>query len=135
MAVVSCARLIVVGTDTKLVEAAALLSSEQGSLAVVCDHSGAVQGVVTDTMLIHRLGLASQQIFSARACQVMSRDFASRAATDSLAQVLTSMHRRGLVHMAVVGIDHKPMGVVYARDGLRALLAAGSLKNHNFATA
>ena len=128
MAVVSHARLIVVDTDTKLVEAAALMSSEQGSLAVVCDWAGAVQGVITDTMLIHQLGLANPQIFSERACEVMPRDFASCAPTDSLAQVLTTMHRRGLVHMAVVGINHKPVGVVCARDGLRALAAAGNFE-------
>ena len=126
MAVVSHARLIVVDTDTKLVEAAALMSSEQGSLAVVWDWAGAVQGVITDTMLIHQLGLANPQIFSERACEVMPRDFASCAPTDSLAQVLTTMHRRGLIHMAVVGINHKS-GCGLCPRGLACIVGSGQL--------
>ena len=128
MAVVAHARLLVVGTDTKLVEVAALLSSEQGSQAVVCDHSGAVQGVITDTMLVHQLGLASAHIFGTRASELMSREFESCRSTDSLVQVLATMHRRGLICVPVVDVGNRPSGVVYARDGLRALLAAGNFE-------
>ena len=34
--------------------------------------------------------------------------------------------RVGLIHVPVVDADNKPTGVVNARDGLRALLAAGN---------
>jgi CBS domain-containing protein len=36
------------------------------------------------------------------------------------------MHERGLIHVLLVDADNKLLGVVNARDGLRALLAAGN---------
>jgi CBS domain-containing protein len=36
------------------------------------------------------------------------------------------MHDRGLIHVVVVAAGNRPLGVVNARDGLRALLAAGN---------
>ncbi len=36
------------------------------------------------------------------------------------------MHSRGLIHVPILDTDNRPSGVVYARDGLRALLAAGN---------
>ena len=45
---------------------------------------------------------------------------------DSLSEVLAMMHDRGLIHVPVVDAGNKPVGVINARDGLRALLAAGN---------
>jgi predicted transcriptional regulator len=128
MAAVARARLLIVGTDSTLVEVAALLSSQQGSVAVVCDSVRSTVGVITDSMLIHQLGFAGQGIFTARAINVMSREFASCHLTDSLSHVLARMHRQACIHAPVVDADNKPIGVIYARDGLRALLAAGNFE-------
>ena len=45
---------------------------------------------------------------------------------------LAMMHKRGLIHMLVVNDRNRPLRVLNARDGLRALLAAG---NHEEGTA
>ena len=45
------------------------------------------------------------------------------AAADSLPNVLSIMQKRGFVHIPVVDEHSKPLGVVNARDALRALLA------------
>ena len=36
------------------------------------------------------------------------------------------MHARGLIHVLLIGAGNQPVGLLNARDGLRALLAAGN---------
>ncbi len=125
---VARARLLTVAVDARLADVAALMSGAQLSLAVVCDLSGAVVGVIADTLLVHQLGCGHAGIFTARAGDVMTREFTACCPTDSLTEVLAAMHNRGLVHVPIVDADNRPRGVVYARDGLRALLAAGNFE-------
>jgi CBS domain-containing protein len=123
---VARARLLTVGVDAKLAEVAALMSGAQLSLVVVCDASGAVVGVIADTLLIQQFGMGHAGIFATRAGDVMLQQFTACGPADSLPDVLALMHNHGFVHMPVVDGDKRPQGVVYARDGLRALLAAGN---------
>lgn len=122
---VARSRLVTVAVDALLVQVAALLSSSQISLVVVCDESGAAAGVITETILVRQLGFGQADLFSTRAGDVMVQDFAACQATHSLAEVLTLMHERGLTHVPVLDDNKRPVGVVNARDGLRALLAQG----------
>lgn len=119
-------RLLKVGMEALLAEVAALLSASQISLVVVCDASGAVVGVITETVLVRQLGFGRADVFTTRAGEVMNRDYTACAASDSLPAVLAMMHSRGLIHMLILEADNKPIGVLNARDGLRALLAAGN---------
>lgn len=119
-------RLIIVGIDTSLAEVAALLASSQISLVVVCDAAGSVVGVITETVLVRQLGFGSADVFSTHAGEVMNRDFTACAPSDCLSDVLAMMHARGLIHVLIVETGNKPVGVLNARDGLRALLAAGN---------
>jgi CBS domain-containing protein len=132
MATVSAARLLTVGTLTTLVEVAALLSSAQGSLAVVCNTSGAAVGVITESLLVHQLGLAQagavQSVLTECAQLVMQRHFMTCSPSDSLSRVMAAMHSGGLIHVTVIDAHHRPVGVIYARDGLRALLAASNFE-------
>ena len=122
------ARLLIVATDTTLVEVAALLSREQGSVVVVCELSGLAVGLITDGMLIHQLALAGSNFSTARAADVMQREFPSCSPSDSLARVLATMHQQSLVHLPVIDVDHRPVGMMTASDGLRALLAVGNVE-------
>ena len=119
------ARLVTVGVDALLAQVAALLSSSQISLVVVCDAAGVAVGVVTETILVRQLGFGKADVFSTRAGEVMAVDFTVCHPVDSLEELLASMHQRGLVHVPVVDDQGRPVGVVNARDGLRALLALG----------
>lgn len=123
---VARSRLLMVGADAVLVEVAALLSAAQISVVVVCDDAGAPMGVITETALVRRLGLGQADFFSTRAADVMTREFTACAPGDLLSDVLAMMHTRGLIHVLVVDAGNMPLGVVNARDGLRALLAAGN---------
>jgi CBS domain-containing protein len=123
---VARSRLLTVAANSLLVEVAALLSSAQISVVVVCDAAGAPLGTITETLLIRRLGLGQADFFTTHAGDVMTRGFVACAPEDLLSDVLATMHARGLIHVLVVDSGNKLLGVVNARDGLRALLAAGN---------
>jgi CBS domain-containing protein len=124
--VIARARLLTVPADAMLVEVAALLSSAQISVVVVCDAAGAALGVITETTLVRRLGLGQADFFTTHAGAVMTPEFTACAPEDLLSDVLSMMHTRGLIHVLLLGADRHPIGVLNARDGLRALLAAGN---------
>ncbi len=119
-------RLLTVAADALLVEVAALLSGAQISVVVVCDGAGAAVGVITETTLVRRLGLGQADFFTTQARDVMTNEFTACGPEDLLSDVLAMMHTRGLIHVILLEASRHPMGVLNARDGLRALLAAGN---------
>lgn len=119
-------RLLTVGMDALLVKVAALLSNAQISVVVVCDAAGLAVGTITETVLVRRLGLGQADFFTTRAGDVMTREITNCMPDDVLSEVLAMMHKRGLIHVLVVDPANKPLGVLNAPDGLRALLAAGN---------
>jgi CBS domain-containing protein len=123
---VARSRLLTVGADALLAEVAALLSDSQISLVVVCDVSGAAVGAITESILVRQLGFGQASVFTTSAGEVMTREFSVCMPTDPLSEILAVMHNQGLLHVLVVDASNKPLGVVNARDGLRALLAAGN---------
>jgi CBS domain-containing protein len=123
---VARSRLLSVNFEAPLVEVAALLSSAQISVVVVSDAAGAPLGTITETVLIRRLGLGGADFFATVAGDVMTPGFASCAPEDLLSEVLATMHERGFIHVLLVDKGNRLLGVVNARDGLRALLAAGN---------
>ncbi len=125
IAAVARSRLQTVAPDSPLVEVTARLSNAQISAAVVCDVEGRPLGLVTETMLVRRLGLGQADFFGTGAAAVMTREFASCLPEDSLSEVLAMMHERGLIHLLLLDAEGQALGLLNARDGLRALLAAG----------
>ena len=123
---VALSRLLTVAAKSLLVDVAALLSSAQISVVVVCDAAGAPLGIITETVLVKRLGMGQANFFSTGAGEVMTQEFATCMPQDLLSDVLAKMQERGLIHVLLVNSDNKLLGVVNARDGLRALLAAGN---------
>ncbi len=95
-------------------------------MVVVCDAAGIALGTITETVLVRRLGLGQADFFSTHAGDVATREIVTCAPDDALSDVLAMMHTRGLVHALVVDPANKPLGVLNARDGLLALLAAGN---------
>ena len=123
---VTRSRLLRVGGDALLVEVAAPLSNAQISVVVVCDAAGRAVGTITETVLVRRLGLGQADFFTTHAGDVATPEITPCAPDDLLSDVLAVMHKRGLIHVLVVDAANKPVGVLNARDGLRALLAAGN---------
>jgi len=123
---VARSRLLTVTSNSLLVEVAALLSSAQISVVVVSDAEGEPLGTITETCLVRYLGLGQADFFTTGAGEVMTRGFAACSPEDLLSDVLATMHERGLIHVLLVDSGNKLLGVVNARDGLRAQLAAGN---------
>lgn len=76
-------------------------------------------------MLVRRLGLGEADflnLMQVKSCQRASR----RARWKSRFPRFAMMHQRGLIYVLVVSQDNKAVGVLNARDGLRALLDAGN---------
>ena len=121
-------RLLKVGLDAMLTEVAKRMSDAQLSLALVCDANGLVAGVISEALLVHQLGLGHRILFRAHAGDVMARQVMTCAPSDSLPAVLAAMQNRGLIHVLIVDSTSRPTGVIYARDGLRALLATGNFE-------
>ena len=126
MEVIARSRLFTVSADALLVDVAARLSSAQISVVVVCDAAGVAVGTITETVLIRHLGLGHADFFATRAGDVMTREFPTCTPQALLSDVLAQMHALGLIHVPVIATDNRPLGVLNARDGLRALLAAGN---------
>ena len=120
---VARSRLVTISADASLVDAAKLLSDTQISLVAVCSSDGTMVGVVTKTDIIRQIGHCMGSACAAAAADVMTRDVASCRPTDCLPDVLSMMGQRGFVHVPVVDEESRPLGVVNARDALRALLA------------
>lgn len=126
VAAVARSRLRTVAPETLLADVAALLASAQTSVVVVCDAAGAALGIITETILVRRMGLRQADFFTTPASAVMTAGFTACAPGDRLADVLAMMHTRGLTHVLLQGADRHALGVLTARDGLRVLLAAGN---------
>ena len=119
-------RLLTVPEDMRLVQVAALLSGSQVGVVVVCDADGVALGVISDATLVRHLGLGHADFLNTRAGEVMTRDFSACGVQDLLSDVLALMHTRGLTQALLLDAARHPLGVLNARDGLRALLAAGN---------
>jgi len=120
---VARSRLVTIGADATLLDAAKLLSDTQISLVVACDSDGAMVGVVTKTDIVRQIGHGGGSACARVDAHLMTRNVASCRPTDCLPDVLALMHKRGFVHIPVVDEAFKPIGVVNARDALRELLA------------
>ena len=71
--------------------------------------------------------VAAAEARAAAPARVSSIEAVARSRLQAVsADVLAMMHTRGLIHVLLVDADNKALGVINARDGLRALLAAGN---------
>ena len=116
-------RLVTASVDALLVSVAKLLLDTQISLVVVCNSGGAMVGVITKSNIVQWVSQRRRGIRTATAADMMTRDVTDCHPTDCLPDVLSMMQKCGFVHIPVVDESSKPLGVINARDALRALFA------------
>lgn len=116
-------RLATASVDARLVKVAKLLSSSDVSLVVVCGSDGTMVGIITKSNIVEQIGQCQGAGCMIPASQVMVRDVTYCGSDDCLADVLSVMAQHGFVHVPVLDEQSRPIGVVNARDALRALLA------------
>ncbi len=108
-----------------MLESAQRLSETQIGLVVVCDLDGVIAGVISKSDIVRQIGYCVGNACKTRACDLMTTDVICCEPNDSLADVLAMMEQRGLVHLPLLDGERRPIGVVNARDALRALVQAG----------
>jgi CBS domain-containing protein len=115
-------RLVTAAIDASLTELARLLSDTPVSLVVVCTRERTMVGIVTRTDVVRKIAQSPAAVGWLRAADAMTRGVVHCRPDDPLHEVLQTMGKHGLVHMPVVNGGAHPVGVVEARDALRALM-------------
>jgi CBS domain-containing protein len=115
-------RLVTAATDALLPDLARLLSDTPVSLVVVCTREQTMAGIVTKTDVVRRIAESPAAVGWLRAADAMTREVIHCHPGDVLEEVLGVMREHSLVHMPVVDAGARPVGVLEARDALRALM-------------
>jgi CBS domain-containing protein len=114
--------LVTVTTEALLIDAAKLLNDPRRNLVVVCDDGGKMAGVITKTDIVSRISHCTGCSCTMAASHVMTREVVFCHPNDWLHEVWSIVKQRGLKNVPVVDQDTKPLGVLSARDMVRALL-------------
>jgi CBS domain-containing protein len=115
-------RLSVIEAGAPVREAATLMSKPHTDLIVVCDH-GDMAGVLTKTDIVGQIGRCMGSGCTARVDSIMTRDVTYCRTDDVLLEVWSVMRERGLQRVPILDEARGPLGIIYARDALQALLS------------
>lgn len=116
------ARLVTIGAEARLVEAASLLTDPEHNLVVVSDGRGRIAGVVTKTDIVSHLSECSGFSCTTTVERVMSRDAVICRPNDWLEEVWRLFSERRLKNIPVIDAQNTPLGILNVRDALEALL-------------
>ena len=114
-------RLVTVGHDAPLLEAARLLGGSS-DLVVVCDHDGLLKGVITKTDIVRQIGQCQGSTCQIAISSVMTQDVTFCRPTDWLHDVWSIMKEQRLKNIPVTDAGSRPIGVLNARDALEVLM-------------
>ncbi len=118
----ACERLVTLADDAALIEAAKLLGNSGTDLVLVCDGDGLLVGVITKTDVVAQIGGCQGNSCKMALRTVMSRDVLSCSPGDRMDAVWAGMSARGLKNLPVLDAHSRPIGVLNARDALKALM-------------
>lgn len=116
-------RLITLGPKDTIQEAARKLAPPGFDLLVIVDGAGKMIGVVTDSDIVGWVaGHEGQAASAATVSSIMSTKTTNCLPSQSLTDVAEMAQKNGRKHLPIVDEDGVPLGVVYVRDALMALL-------------
>ncbi len=115
-------RLVTISGSAPVKDAAALMAKPHTDLVVVCGQDGRMVGVLTKTDIVGQLTRCVGNGCTASVDTIMTRDVASCQTGDPLQDIWSMMKIRGLQRIPVVDQIGQPVGIIYARDALQALL-------------
>jgi len=115
-------RLVAIGDDAPLIDAARLLLDPVIDLVVVHGHDGLLAGVITKTDVVRRISQCSGSACTTASSMVMIRDVVLCHPDAFLHDVWSLMKERGLKNVPVVDQDSRTIGVLNARDALEVLM-------------
>lgn len=114
-------RLVTIADDAKLIDAAKILATK-ADLVMVCDSTGSLMGVITNTDVVRQISNCTGATCMCPASAVMTRDVVLCQVSDQLQDVSERMKARHLRNIPVVDENNRPLGVLTARAVLRVLL-------------
>ncbi len=117
-------RLITIGIEALLVEAARAMSERHAELVVVCTPDGSAVGVITKEDVVRRITHCEGSACRTASAAAMTRQVVSCRPDDRVSDVWSRMKQHGLRHLPVIDDESRPLGVINARDVLQALLAS-----------
>jgi CBS domain-containing protein len=120
-------RLVMISGSDPVKDAAALMAKPHTDIVVVCGSDGRMVGVLTKTDIVRQITRCAGNGCTARVDTIMTRDVASCQPGEPLQDIWSMMKLRGLQRIPVVDQVGKPVGIIYARDALQALL--GEIEN------
>ncbi len=115
-------RLIILGDQAPLIEAARLLRDLEADLVVVLDSDGLLAGVITKTDVVRQISNCQGASCMAAASAIMTKPVVYCRPTDLLSVIWSVMKERHLKNIPILDSDSRPVGVLNARDALEALL-------------
>ncbi len=114
-------RLVVIEAGAPVKEAAELMSKPHVDLIAVCDH-GDMVGVLTKTDVVGQISRCMGSGCTARVDGIMTRDVTYCRIHEALHDVWSLMRERGLQRVPILDEARRPLGIIYAREALQALL-------------
>lgn len=115
-------RLVVIGAEATVRQAADLMTKPHIALVVVRAQDGRMVGVVTKSDLVAQMGRCGGGDCTVRVDTIMTRDVLSCRPNELLCDVWSAISGRGLLRIPVLDPDGMPIGILYARDVLPILL-------------
>jgi CBS domain-containing protein len=115
-------RLALLPRAASLIDAAGILANANTPLAIVCDDHGVAVGVVSRMDVVKQLGRVREEIFATTVGSVMTSSFLGCRENQTLQSVWNSLSSRNLRCLPVLDESDRPLGVLHARDLVRALL-------------
>lgn len=114
-------KLVTIGDDCELIEAAKLLTSGT-DLVVVCDREGIARGVVTKTDIVKQMSVCTGAACHCPVSTVMTSAIVVCRGQDLLQDVSERLKARRLKNIPLVDGQNRPLGVLTARTVLSVLL-------------
>lgn len=115
------ARLVVISVSHRLADAIRLLHAGT-DMIIVCDDSGALCGVLTKTDVIQFLARHEHLHGETRVEAAMQANALTCTDQDELHAVWSLMRERDFKNLPVVDPQHRPTGILNARDALDVML-------------
>lgn len=117
-------RLVTIGANAPLTEAAEFLFEPTCRMIVVCDPAGVMTGVITRTDIIRQIRHCQGCACDARCTTIMTTQVISCRPDDRLDEIWTVMSEKALQSVPVIDFARRPIGLLSARDALEVLLAS-----------
>ena len=116
-------RLATVRVDSPVRAAAALMTKPHVELVVVCDQHGKLAGVLAKTDVVRQISHCAGSSCITGVEAIMTRDVVVCREREWLTDAWARMKSRRLPRLPVLDDEDHPIGILYARDVLQAMLA------------